>query len=43
MFKIYLGKNVSNISRVTLIGQVKDRINNKFGDLALNRHMEYLV
>lgn len=43
LLKSYTGRNVSNMFKVKVIELLKEKTNNKYGDLALNRHLEYLL
>ncbi len=43
LWKSYTAKNVSNMFKVKVMEMLKERTNNKYGDLAISRHLEYLL
>ena len=43
MLKAYTSKNVSNMFKMKVIEILKERTNNKYGDLAINRHLDHLL
>ncbi len=43
MWKSYTAKNVSNMFKVKVMEILKERTNNKYGEVAISRHLDYLL